>query len=352
MKALVSICCLALLICFSASFTYGDYLEVRRSATIKAEPQSGSAIIDHVAPGTYLELLDGGEQMDGYYHVHSVSLGQPGWIYRTLVRRHPGEIPLPEPEAVVAAPLTDPTVHMTAEQRGYAARHLRLGKPQAVYERVREGYVLAHDARLKIPLWVQYQLSPEELLGTSERSDDFRPDTSIPFGFRAELEDYSGSDFDRGHMAPAADMRRSDRVMSDSFLLSNMAPQVGSGFNRHIWANLEAAVRGWVEQRGTLTVIIGPVFAVESNRVTFDVIGDSHVAVPTHFYKIVVDANDPDNPEALAFLLPNRSLSGQHYSQYLRSIDEIEAATGLDFLSALPVAVQQNLESQPAPAIW
>jgi endonuclease G len=352
MKALVSICCLALLICFSAAFAHGDYLEVRRSATIRAEHDVNSAILDHVQPGTYLELLDEGEQTEGYYHVPSVSLGQPGWIYRTLVRRHPGEIPLPDPEAALADPLGDPTIHLTAEQRGYAARHLRLGKPQAVYERVREGYVLAHDARLKIPLWVQYQLSPEDVPGTAERSDDFRPDTSIPFGFRAELNDYSGSGYDRGHMAPAADMQRSDHVMSESFLLSNMAPQVGIGFNRHIWANLEAAVRGWVEQRGTLTVITGPVFAVATNRVAFDVVGNSHVAVPTHFYKIVVDANDPNNPAALAFLLPNQSLSGQHYNQYLRSIDEIEAATGLDFLSALPAAVQQNLESQPAPAVW
>jgi endonuclease G len=352
MKALTSFCCLALLFCFLHALAHGDYLEVRRSANIRAEPRGDSAILDHVQPGTYLELLDNGEQMEGYYHVPSVSLGQPGWIYRTLVRRYAGEVPRPEPEAAVTDPLIDPTIHLTAEQRNYAARHLRLGKPQAVYERVHEGYVLGHDSWLKIPLWVQYQLYPEDILGTSERSDDFRPDTSIPFGFRAELSDFVSSGYDRGHMAPAADMKRSDQVMSESFLLSNMAPQVGSGFNRQIWANLEAAVRGWVEQRGALTIITGPVFAVEQNRISFDVIGSDHVAVPTHFYKIVVDANNPDHPEALAFLLPNQSLSGRNYSEFLESIDNIEAATGLDFLSALPVVLQQSVESQAAATVW
>lgn len=91
---------------------------------------------------------------------------------------------------------------------------------------------------------MQYELSADELDGTASRSDDFRADSSIPFGYRAELDDYSGSGFDRGHMAPAGDMKRSRKVMSESFFLSNMSPQVGIGFNRHIWKNLEEAVRG------------------------------------------------------------------------------------------------------------
>jgi len=331
---------------------YADYLIVSRSATIKVEPNRDAEIIERVEPGTYLQLLDDGNQTNGYYHVQTVSLGQPSWIYRTLARRYQGDIPEPAPEARITDPLADPTLTLTAKQRGYAARHLRLGKPQAIYERVREGYVLAQDARLKIPLWVQYELSPGELQGPATRSDDFRPDTSIPFGSRAELNDYRGSGFDRGHMAPAADMKRNLEVMSESFLLSNMAPQVGIGFNRHIWADLEAAVRGWVEQRGTLTIIIGPIFSVQENQVRYSIIGDNNVAVPSHFYKIIVDANNSDRIEALAFLLPNEKLSGHQYSDFLTTIDEIEATTGLNFLSALPAAVQDAVESRRATEVW
>ncbi len=94
---------------------------------------------------------------------------------------------------------------------------MSLGKPQGIYERVCEGYVLAQDARLKIPIWVQYELSPDELQGPASRTNNFKPDTSIPSGSRAELDDYSGNGFDRGHMAPAGDMKRSRWVMSESW---------------------------------------------------------------------------------------------------------------------------------------
>jgi endonuclease G len=351
-RILCGFCSFILLVCLPISVVPGDYLEVRRPAGIKAEPNRDAATIERVTPGTTLQLLDEGRQVNGYYNVETPSPGRSGWIYRTLVRRFPGEVPVPEPEGQIVNPLADPTLSLTPEQRRSAGRHLRLGKPQAVYERVREGYVLAQDARLKIPLWVQYELNANEMSGPASRTDDFQPDTSIPFGYRAELEDYSGSGFDRGHMAPAGDMKRSWRVMSESFLLSNMCPQVGSGFNRHIWKNLETAVRGWVEQRGTLTIIMGPIFGIQSNRVSYQVIGENHVAVPTHFYKIIVDANSQGAIEALAFMLPNENLSGRHYREFLTTIDEIEKATGLDFLSALPTEVQETVESRTAPNIW
>ena len=140
--------------------------------------------------------------------------------------------------------------------------------------------------------------------------------------------------------------------MSESFLLSNMAPQIGVGFNRNIWRSLETAVRGWVQERGRLTIITGPVFAIKDNSVSYKVIGENNVAVPSHFYKIVVDNNDPGNVQALAFMMPNKNLSEDHYRDYLTTIDAIESATGIDFLSALPVAVQNVVESNRAQTVW
>ncbi len=328
---------------------YGDYLAVQRAATMRTEPGRQGTVVEQVAPGTYLQLLDDGRQTNGYYHATTGPNAAPGWIYRTMVRRCRGEAPGP---STGENNPPDQTAVLTAPQRQYAARHLRLGKPQAIYERVREGYALAEDGRLKIPLWVQYELRPEDLAVSLERKEGFRADTSIPHGFRAELTDYAKSGFDRGHMAPAEDMSRSVQVMSESFLLSNMAPQIGGGFNQQIWAELEADIRGWVQQRGPLTVITGPVFAREQDRVSYQVIGDNSVAVPTHFYKIVVDARDLGNPEALAFLLPNRDLSDRRLTEFLTPIREIEQATGLDFLSALPASVQKRVESQAATQVW
>ncbi|MFH1891725.1 MAG: DNA/RNA non-specific endonuclease [Candidatus Zixiibacteriota bacterium] len=354
MKLSIGFSSLMLLAQIFASTATADYLEVSRSATIRSEPVSGSQILERVGAGTDLQLLDEGEQTKGYYHVLTVSQGLPGWIYRTFVRRYYGEIPIPVDDAEFTDPMVDKTCRLTTEQRQYALRHLSVGKPQAVYERVREGYVVGQDARLKIPLWVQYQLTRDDLYGTVAREEeaDFRPDASIPYGYRAEPRDYEGSGFDQGHMAPAADMTRSNRVMSESFLLSNMAPQVGVNFNRHIWSYLESSVRGWVEQRGTLTIITGPVFEVISDGCTYRVIGDDHVAVPTHFFKIIVDANDPLNVEALAFLMPNEPIVDRDIGDFLTSIDELENLTGLDFLTALPTQVQQEVESEAAGQIW
>jgi len=79
-------------------------------------------------------------------------------------------------------------------------------------------------------------------------------------------------------MAPAGAMKWSARAMSESFLLSNMVPQVGVGFNRHIWKSLETKVRKWTSERGELYIVTGPIF--DGNH---KAIGDNKVAVPTHF---------------------------------------------------------------------
>ena len=343
----------AWIIAVAAGEVLADYLEVSRSANVKAEPSGDAVMIERAEPGDRLKLLDDGAQTNGYYKVEPRLHGGEGWIYRTLVRRYAGDIPEEPGESGVTGPFLYPSMQLTEAEKLYAQRHLRLGKPEAVFERVREGYVTAQDVRLKIPLWVQYELSRDDLDGPADREGkDFSADTSIPGGARAERSDYRNSGYDQGHMAPAADMVRSWSAMDESFLLSNAAPQVGVGFNRRIWLSLERAVRGWVEQRGDLTIITGPVFEVAGDSVRYDVIGESHVAVPTHFYKIVVDANDSENSQALAFVMPNRNLGDDEINGYLSSIDQIESLTGLDFLSGLPVDVQNLIESQPASQIW
>jgi len=352
MKRFSSLCFPIFVVFLCVNVSYGDYLEVSRRASVKAEPRSGTEIIERVEARTHIELLNQGRQENGYYQVRAPGTHEIGWIYRTFVRRYYGDMPdLPTEESIIRS-LADPTLRITPENRLYAGLHLSIGKQQAVHERVREGYVVGHDGRLKIPVWIQYELGRGDLTGIAVRRDDFRADASIPYRCRAETEDYEGSVYDRGHMAPAGDMKRSEKVMSESFLLSNMAPQVGESFNQDIWKRLETAVRGWVQQRGRLTIITGPIFAIQSNRVTYDVIGENNVAVPTHFYKIVVDNNDPDNVQALAFMMPNDDLSDENYRDYLTTINRIELATGIDFLSALPAAVQDAVESTEAQTVW
>jgi endonuclease G len=331
---------------------FGDYLEVRRDANIKSLPDKDSETRERVIKGQYLVLPDNYQKVNGWWETRT-SENQIGWVYQTFVRPGCGHPPVPASEAQVANPLADPTITITSIQREYATRHLQLGKPQAVYERIREGYVLGYDGRLKIPLWVQYQLRPEDLEGPAERTNDFREDVTIPVDFRSKPEDYEVSDYVQGHMAPAADMERSWAAMSESFLLTNMAPQVGQRFNSAVWMRLEGAVRRWVSERGALTIITGPIFSIDNNGIRYELIGNNHVAVPSHFYKIVVDANNQNNVRALAFVIANiEHPDGTRYEDFLISIDDIEKMTGLNFLSALPVDVQEGVETSAAPGIW
>lgn len=344
---------LILIISLSGSDLYADYLRVSRKASIKAAATSSSGTLASVEEDELLDLLDGGQQVNGYYHVRGNTFSGSGWIYRTFVRRYYGQMPQRVTDQdLIENPLRDPTHKLTDQERAYASRHLKLGMPQGLYHRVYEGYVTAQDARLKIPIWVQYELTSADLDGPATRRDNFRPDTSIPKIARAETGDYAGSNYDQGHMAPAEDMNRSEKVMDESFLLSNMAPQTGIGFNRHIWAYLESAIRGWVRQRGSLTVITGAVFQAQEKIVSYPVIGENAVAVPTHFYKIVVDANDPDDIQVLAFLIPNEKVEGGTYAAYLTSVRKIELLTGLDFLSALPKSTQDRIEIVVAGSVW
>lgn len=227
------------------------------------------------------------------------------------------------------------------ECREYAV----LGVPGASGDLLcRKGFLLAHDPQRKTPLWVVERMTRERLKAKLKRSDDFRPDTDLPHGKRAELSDYKGSGYDRGHMAPAADMAWDEQAMSESFYLSNMVPQAGAGMNRGIWAELEKRVRVWVQKRGELFVYSGPIYKDVERT-----IGRNRVAVPDSLYKVILD---PVQKEALALVMPNRPLKTEDMPRFLVSVDEVERLTGLEFFSALPAEEQERIESIKAPALW
>lgn len=78
-----------------------EYLEVRREASVYAEPNKRSTPLAEVAPGqagkpVLLELVTT-EKSNGYYSVYFPESRKPGWIYKTSVRRHLG----PEPRYTV-----------------------------------------------------------------------------------------------------------------------------------------------------------------------------------------------------------------------------------------------------------
>jgi endonuclease G len=201
----------------------------------------------------------------------------------------------------------------------------------------RMGYLLAHDDEFLTPIWVMERLTIEKIFGTSPRKDNFRADPDLQKGFRAELTDYKGSGYDRGHMAPAGNLKWHPKAMDESFFLSNMVPQNGPN-NQQIWAMLEDYVRDWVIARGELITYTGPIYDNDEANTT---IGQNNVGVPDRLYKVIYD---PRRKEAIAFLMPNQPINKKFLPNYIVTIREIEAITGLNFLSSLPRKEQNKIE--------
>jgi endonuclease G len=204
---------------------------------------------------------------------------------------------------------------------------------------------LAHDPDRKTPIWVAEHLISEKANGTFDRTNNFRPDPDLNKGERAELSDYKGSGFDRGHMAPAGNMKWDQQAMSESFFLSNIVPQTGRGMNQGIWKDLEEKVRMWAISRGELYIYTGPIYA----KAPPDSIGTNKVAVPTHLYKIIYD---PIAVEAIAFIMPNLVLKSSDMPSYIVTIHEVEEKTGLNFLSKLNPKIGSIVESTKAEVLW
>ena len=160
------------------------------------------------------------------------------------------------------------------------------------------GYVLQHSAIDRIPIWVAEHVGKGQLTGSLERDNAFAPDPLLPSGKRAELKDYKGSGYDRGHQAPAGNQTNDATTKSETFFLSNMCPQLGK-LNRQKWKELEEKTRVWVKTFGDAYEITGPIFydpkednpATADGMVTFKQIGPDKVSVPTHFFKVVIAKN-------------------------------------------------------------
>jgi endonuclease G len=221
----------------------------------------------------------------------------------------------------------------------------KLGLPGTQGELLcRKGFLLAHSAAHKTPIWVIEHLTAEKAAGTIPRYDKFQADPDLDKEERAELSDYKGSVYDRGHMAPAADMKWDMQAMEECFLLSNIVPQVGKGMNQGIWKVLEDKVRNWAITRGELYIFTGPIYEGGIKNV----IGENRVAVPSHLYKI---AYDPHRTEAIAFIMPNGKLNTKDLPMFIKTIRAVEEKTGLDFLSTLDKQVQDLIETKES-RLW
>lgn len=184
-----------------------------------------------------------------------------------------------------------------------------------------DAFAILHNGNTRTPMFVAQRMNRALVGDTDEkRTNKFFADARLPRAERAELNDYKGSGYSRGHMAPAADMPTA-QAMAQSFSLANMVPQ-SIKQNSGPWARIESDTRHYVRRaQGDVFIITGPVYEGQP-----DTVGDNRVAVPSYLYKLVYDAS---TNRAWAHWQANRD--DARVSKPI-SYAELVRRTGIDFL--------------------
>jgi endonuclease G len=238
-------------------------------------------------------------------------------------------VPAPEPDKEATAPYGEP-----ADQRG-----LKLF--------VNKGYSVGYDDSLPSPRWSSYRVFPYQDVHL-ERPSSFKSDVRTTA--RVTTTEFVRSGYDRGHLSPnyAISVCYGEEAQKETFLLSNIVPQLHA-LNAGLWKDLEQRiVRRYVERYGTVWVQVGPVFTEPAAQKV------GRIPVPAAFWMVVSEYDqDQRGLRAIAYLIPHEETwRDRELTRYVVSIRKVEALTGLDFFPKLPKATQDRLESTPAPRAW
>jgi endonuclease G len=231
--------------------------------------------------------------------------------------------------------------------------HVLLGVPTDAdprddYVMDKGAYVLSYNRRRHQANWVAWRVTEEDL-GVVSRSESFRPDEELPFGFyKVQPSDYRRSGYDRGHLCPSSHRTRDQHANSLTFLMSNMQPQLHT-LNAGAWKSLETYERNLAAKDGKdVYIVAGALF--EANARTIG----ANIAIPSAAYRVTLvlprgaALNDVSlSTPVFAVQMPNDvSVQSRKWHELTFSVDEVERNTGYDFLSALPDDLEAQLESK------
>ena len=214
-------------------------------------------------------------------------------------------------------------------------------RPEQILQR--KGYTTSYNRDTKNPNWVAWHLTREHTRGQNQRKQMmFTEDLDVKP--RATNNDYYNSRFDRGHMCPAGDNKWDKEAMAQSFLFTNICPQ-NHGLNKYEWNDLEIKCRDWAREYGAIDIVCGPIYDSQNLRT----IGKNKVWVPVAFFKVVLCRKG--GTKAIGFIYRNEG-KRQTLQQAVRTVDEVEALTGIDFFPALDDATENRIEASAQLDDW
>ena len=209
----------------------------------------------------------------------------------------------------------------------------------------RSSYVVVWNGRTRCPDVVAEYLTGDRLDGNYKRDGmSFRSDPSVPREFRPILAEYNNTGFDYGHLAAAANHKRSVAELADTFIITNVCPQPHD-FNGGAWAKLESYAREIAANPNVPATWIytGPAWWAEPDE-SLHIARLGEIWIPTHFWKVVAVPNG-DDVATWAWLMPADAQSGDELDRFAVNINTIEKVTGLDLLDALPNEREEKLEA-------
>jgi endonuclease G len=255
----------------------------------------------------------------------------------------------PSTSNVVAAENADSSSNLFSLAELSPVAPIRIFRPNPNLE-------IAFDVRTRTPVYVLERLVVGSKNSLGRHRYRFYEESALPEVYRARNGHYHRSGYDRGHLAPAADFE-DHQTRNDSFNLTNVAPQK-AGMNRKIWAALEHWTRSVARRYdGSETYVMTgplwlPVRQIDEKLFEFryPALGrpPSLVAVPTHFFKvvIVVDHNSANGSAAIqrfaCFVIPNdNDEEGRQLQDYVVRWSDLEAVSGIGFFPALTSADEE-----------
>ena len=210
-----------------------------------------------------------------------------------------------------------------------------------IYEH--KGYALSYVEEHEQAEWVAYYLEESDFTSVKYERPFFNQDPLVKTQ-SADWRNFKKTKYNKGHLCPAGDRKKSYELYEETFYTSNASPQLYD-FNAGIWNRFEQKTRYWAEKYDKLYVITGGVLSNDLKT-----IGTEKVAVPNYFYKIILDYHTPEL-KVIAFLIPHEASEKGLY-QFVTSVDEIESLTGIDFFPELPDELEAELEKSDSYLNW
>uniref|UniRef100_A0A8D8IFM0 Endonuclease G, mitochondrial n=3 Tax=Culex pipiens TaxID=7175 RepID=A0A8D8IFM0_CULPI len=261
------------------------------------------------------------------------------------------------PDPYPAHPCTEqvPLYNAAAEQKPQhwlKEKMEALGSPDQYCTRWFSQYVRSYDQRFRIPFWT-FEWLTEDMFGKGNRSSNYPVDEELHPFFRSHLNDFKGTEFDCGHFVCAGNHSADKCTCYETFVMSNMAPQIGAGFNRGVWKALENHVRRLTRTYANVYVYTGSLLVPEElengeSQLIVRMIGNNKVVVPTHFFKFVLLECDDATYELESFCLPNIAIDSKksQLGDFLMDPEEVQRYAGQLFFGKVPADQIRRVNDQ------